>query len=195
MTPQTAATSSACPGCGAVLPAIEGPTNPQRPASAACSAAVGEITARCYQESELLSVRQLPIDAWAVQHPGPPGRITNQSLALHLMTLCLFIEDGVDPADGSALHAQMMTLRPSYAWLEPPRQPGWLTTADVLLAANLTDYPPSEYTQAVRDWAESAWRAWRPAHDTVRAWLRRWEDTTAKSARSNQAKRPLRRGR
>jgi hypothetical protein len=47
-------------------------------------------------------VHPLTVDTYAVQHPGVPERRTSQSLALHLITLCLVIERGADPRDGPA---------------------------------------------------------------------------------------------
>jgi len=47
-----------------------------------------------------MAFHQLIVDAYAVQHPGGGDRRAVQSVGIHLMTLAMFIEDGVD--QGSA---------------------------------------------------------------------------------------------
>jgi hypothetical protein len=81
------------------------------------------------------------------------------------MTLCLFIEDGVDPARGPALHKQMVAHRPDFAWLAPPDPPGLMTVADVLRARDA-----DEHRRLVHDWGRQVWQAWAPHHATIRAW-------------------------
>ncbi|MBN6058524.1 hypothetical protein JYK22_41780, partial [Nonomuraea sp. RK-328] len=87
-------------------------------------------------------------------------------MALCLMTLCLFVEDGADPREGPALHKRMMTGRPDYFHrLRPPRLDGLLTAADVLAARDA-----AEHARLVRAWGRDLWRAWEPHHATIRAW-------------------------
>ena len=58
---------------------------------ARCWALYGELLAREYSNQDY---------TYAVQHPGAPDRRTIQSLALHLITLCLALEEGLDPPEG-----------------------------------------------------------------------------------------------
>ncbi len=157
-------TSSRCGQCGAVLPVAGAPGHPDQLSSGACYAAYGRVLASCYQDAHLLRVRQLAVDTWAVQHAAPSSRVSNQSLALHLMTLHLFLEEDVDPEHGPALHKSMMVGRPDYAWLQPPPDRGAVTVADVL--------PPDR--QRLHVWARSAWQAWAAHHAIVRSWVDRW---------------------
>ncbi len=161
-------TSSRCGQCGAVLPrGADRPGHPDQPSSEACFAAYGRVLARCYEDAHLLRVRQLAIDAWAVQHPAPSSRVSNQSLALHLMTLHLFFDEGVDPGQGPALHKSMMVGRPDYAWLQPPLDRGAVTVADVV--------PPER--QRLEAWARAAWQAWADHHSIVWSWVHRWRQS------------------
>ena len=155
---------SACWQCGAVLAATDDPCQGDERSSGACSAAYGRVLARCYGDQHLLPVRQVAVDAWAVQHPAPPSRVSDQSLALHLMTLHLFLEEGVDPARGPALHQSMMIGRHRYPWLPPPPDRGVLTVADV--------FPVDRHR--LEAWARAAWLAWSPHHATVLTWVARW---------------------
>ena len=154
-----------CPGCGLDLPASDGPAHAYIGASASCWALYGQLLAREFADPARFAVHQLTVDAYAVQHPGVPERRTKQSVGLHLLTLCLVLERGADPADGPRLH-QRFAERPDWAWLDPPRPNGTLTVENVLEAATV-----AEHHARVRAWAADVWAAWEPHHETVRRWL------------------------
>jgi hypothetical protein len=156
---------SACEGCGLELPVQEGPTHAYLGASAACWALFGAVLAREFGDPAYFRLHQLTVDTYAVQHPGRPERRSIRSVALHLITLCLVLEDGVEPRDGPKLHARLAK-RGSFRWLEPPRPNGRLTVADVLRAKT-----PAEHERAVEAWARDVWAAWQAHHATVRAWI------------------------
>jgi Family of unknown function (DUF5946) len=156
---------SACPGCGLRLEADDGPAHPYIGASPACWVLYGSALARAYSDPVCRSVLQLAVDAYACQHPGVPGRRSAQSVAVHLMTLCLVLEEGADPSEGPKLHRRMVK-RPAYAWLEPPSERGQITVADVLDAKSA-----AAYVDTVWAWARETWPAWAPHHSTVRGWL------------------------
>lgn len=80
---------SACPGCGLVLPAHDGPRHAYIGASAACWALYGRALERAYNDPSCREVPQLVVDSYACQHPGEAGRRAAQSVGIHLMTLCL----------------------------------------------------------------------------------------------------------
>ena len=146
---------------------MDGPTHPYLGASASCWALYGEVLAREYADPRLFVGNQVTVDTYAVQHPGVPERRSVQSVAIHLMTLALWLERGADPRAGSPLHARMAS-RAEYSWLEPPEPNGRLTVAHVHAAKTV-----DEHREAVRAWAVDVWEAWSPHHATVRAWLSR----------------------
>lgn len=158
--------AGACPGCGAVLPAANGPAHPYIRSSPACWARYGEVLAREFGDPEYFTLHQLTVDAYAVQHPGVEERRAIQSVGLHLMTLCMILEDGADPREGPKLHRRMVR-RPSFEWLDPPPMDGRMTVANVLPAQS-----PSEHERLVRAWSGDAWQAWELHHETVRRWVR-----------------------
>jgi hypothetical protein len=158
--------SSTCPGCGVVLPASDGPTHEYFGSSPACWALFGELLAREFSDPAYFAVHQLSVDTYAVQHPGGPERRSIQSVGLHLMTLCLFLEGGADISEGPALHKCIMANRPAFEWLEPPRLSGGMTVADVLEARDAR-----EHSRLVRGWARDVWHAWAPHYDVVRRWI------------------------
>ena len=86
---------AACPGCGLVLPARDGPAHPYIGASPACWALFGELLAREYADPRYRRVHRTTVDAYATQHPGVPERRSVQSVALHLAGLLLVFEEGM----------------------------------------------------------------------------------------------------
>jgi hypothetical protein len=106
-------------------------------------------------------------DAYAAQHPGAPQRRAVQSVAVHLMDLCLLLErDGevhrLVPVLGRMPPRRALDLH----WLRPPPVRGTITLADAL-GPDAGD----ERAALVDAWARDVWAAWEPHHATVRRWL------------------------
>jgi hypothetical protein len=124
-----------CVGCGAPVPDVDGPTHAYIGASPRCWQAYGELLARDYGEGRAPPIVELAVDAYAVQHPGVPGRRSGQSVAIHLMILCLVLERGLDPA--RATRARRHYTHRAFPWLAPPASQGEVTVLDVLAALRL----------------------------------------------------------
>ena len=73
---------------------MEGPTHRYMQSTPGCWAAFGRVLAREYEDQRYFEVHRLTVDAYAVQHPGIPGRQSIQSVAFHLVRLGLFQENG-----------------------------------------------------------------------------------------------------
>ena len=153
-----------CPGCGLRLPAEQGPTHRYMTASPACWRSFSELLATLYSTSDRLVFRQLVVDAYAAQHPGEGRREQVQSVGIHLMTLCLFLEHGVDPSRGSDLH-QRMIRRPNFHRIEPTG-PSHLNVRHLPLDGSAKDTQKRSY-----EWAQAVWDLYADDHGTVRAWL------------------------
>ena len=173
----TSSEMSRCQGCGLLLPTPVGPTHAYIGASPACWALYGEVLAREYGDPDSFRLHQVTVDTYAVQHPGVPERRSIQSVAVHLITLCLVLEEGVDPAAGRALHKRLAA-RASFHWLAPPSPNGHITVADVLEART-----PAEHECTVEAWARDVWAAWEPHHATVRRWIERFLSEDRRPAR------------
>ena len=157
--------TSACPGCGLVLPVSDGPTHGYIGSSAACWALFGEVGVRTYPDGFPGRERQLYVDAYAAQHPGAEERRSIQSVAMHLMTLCLYFEHGTDPVHGRDLHRRMPK-KPFYRWLTPPEPRGTLTVAHVAAATSRV-----EHERRAREWGRGVWEAWSAHHATIEEWI------------------------
>lgn len=155
---------SKCPGCGGRFDDIQGPTHRYMESSPGCWAAYGEVLAREYQDPEYFAVHKFTVDAYAVQHPGHPSPQTIQSVAGHLIRLCLMLERNL--AIERANDAIKATVERQYVWLTPPATMGPVTVADVRKAAD-----PIAHGRQVRTWAECAWNAWSAHRDTIYGWL------------------------
>ncbi len=155
----------ACPGCGLITWETGGPAPAELIASPACYRLYGELLARDYSDPNYRRVHQMNVDAYAAQHAGGSSRREVQMVGLCLVTLCLFCDHGIDPAEGPALHKQMVAHRPDLTPLAPPPQHGLMTVADVLTARDA-----AEHERLVRQWACQVWQAWSPHHATIREW-------------------------
>ena len=154
-----------CPGCGArYLPYVLEETHPYIGASAGCWAAFGELLAREFEDPSYGTVHRHTVDVYAVQHPGRDGRRERQSVALHLIALCHWLEHGLSFAELNAATQTLAASQADWPWLTPPI--GYdLTVVDVLRAAT-----GEEHVGLVRAWAASVWEAWSQHHPVVRRW-------------------------
>ena len=158
--------TSACPGCGLELPNPDGPTHAYIGASPACWALYGELLAREYGELRYPPSHRLTVDVYAVQHPGRPERRAIQSVAVHLIALCLVLERGVATVAVRDLMGRVLARKPKLEWLEPPEPNGTVTVRDVLASRDL-----AEHAAKVDRWARDVWDAWSLHHNRVRGWL------------------------
>jgi hypothetical protein len=149
---------------------LDGPgaTHRYLESSAGCWAAYGEVLAREYSDPTLFAqVHRLTVDTYAVQHPGQPSSRSIQSVALHLVSLCLTLEHGATPQAAMAALRAGAGIKSRYTWLAPPIASDVLTVAHVLPAT-----AAQAHAEAVRAWALGVWSAWSTHHATVRSWLR-----------------------
>ncbi len=168
-------TLSACPGCGVVLPAVERPAHPYMTSSSACWEGYAALLAVQYASPERMAFHQLVVDAFAAQHPGEDDPRAIQSVAIHLMTMGMFLEDGVDPALGTSLHRRMAE-RPVFHRLQ--RQA--VLPAERLTWKHMPLHGPGSTARArAYAWARSVWAEWEPHHATVRGWLQQSRKSAA----------------
>jgi len=135
--------------------------------SAACWRGYGELLAVQYSEPQRMAFHQVVVDAYAAQHPGEGDPRAVQSVAIHLMTLALFLDHGVDPALGTKLHKQMVA-RPTFHRLQrpDPDPERTLTFQHVPLNGSVDIARERAY-----EWGRSVWASWEPHQETVHRWL------------------------
>ena len=154
-----------CPGCGArYLPQVVDETHPYIGASAACWAAFGEVLAREFGDVAYGRLHRNTVDVYAVQHPGTDARRERQSVALHLIGICHWLEEDIDPQRLNAITQRLADADRDWPWLDPPTDYP-MTVVDLLAAHDGPDH-----LRLVRLWAERTWNAWSAHHDVVRSW-------------------------
>ncbi len=154
----------ACSGCGALVPDSAGPTHAYIGASPGCWAAWGEVQARSFASPAIAAVQPLAVDVYAVQHPGLAERRAIQSVWVHLVSLCLILENGRSPGDGIRAKQLLLAGARIFVRLEPPAPRYSMTVLDL---AAVTE--PDAMPELVRQWAHVTWEAWRPHHAVIRA--------------------------
>ena len=125
----------------------------------------GRVIAREYSEPELGHVHRLSVDAYAAQHPGRPSPQSMKSVGVHLIRLCLTVEQGLDVRESNRVMVAVATVKGRFGWLEPPASLGRMTVDDIVTKTSLDDH-----RAAVREWSRSVWEAWDIHHETVREW-------------------------
>lgn len=155
-----------CIGCGARFPASDGPTHRYMESSPGCWACYGEVLAREYADLQYHRVHRLTVDAYALQHPGQPALQTLRSVALHGISLCAILEEGVSLGQATRVIQKAAQHKERFVWLPPPASMGTYTIADVHEART-----PDEHADLVWQWATSAWSAWSEHHAMFRGWL------------------------
>jgi hypothetical protein len=155
-----------CVGCGGLFPKMEGPTHLYMESSPGCWAIYGEVLAREYSNVAFSQTHRVTVDAYAAQHPGHPSPQSIQSVAGHLIRLCLLLEYGLEIERANAAMLKAIESKKKFAWLTPPPSRGALTVLDVHRASSV-EY----HVQRVSAWAASVWAAWAPHHDQIRQWL------------------------
>jgi hypothetical protein len=155
-----------CIGCGGLVPAMDGPTHRYMESSPGCWSVYGEVLAREYSDPAHAVAHRQTVDAFAVQHPGQPSPQSIQSVGVHLIRLCLILENGFsDAAAGDAMEV-LASRTAMLRWLTPAHSMGDVTAVDVWKTSG-----PQEHTKAVRHWARAAWQAWALHHEQVRRWV------------------------
>jgi hypothetical protein len=148
------------------VPQMDGPTHPYMASSPGCWHLYGQVLSREYSDAAFGALNRMTVDSYAVQHPGRPSAQAIQSVSVHLISLCLVLERGLAAAYATRVIQAATRTKERFFWLAPPASLGVVTVCDVAGAATRL-----EHEGRVRAWAESAWAAWAPHHETVRGWM------------------------
>jgi hypothetical protein len=159
-----------CVGCGGEVPDVDGPTHAYIEASPGCWELFGELGVR-FVPGAPSSVVHVG-DAYAVQHPGGAerDRRQRQSVAVHLIALCLLHESALPPEEAIPVRRRALEVvlprfgLADWPYLTPPAPQPSVTAVDLYLATDV------EYGPLLEQWLDDAWSAWSAHHPTIRAW-------------------------
>ena len=155
-----------CFSCGGIFPDMEGPVHRYMKSSSGCWSVYGQILAREYNDTSYFEVHRLTVDAYAVQHPGSTDRQSIQSVGLHLIRLCLFLEHGLTAENANNAMLEAGKRKHSFIYLERPKSLGSITAADIATTQSV-----DEHKTMIRVWAQNSWEAWSMHHGIIRSWL------------------------
>lgn len=154
-----------CEGCGALVPAVDGPQHPYIAAAPGCWAtycSLQDWTAALSADDAVTVVQDL-VDAYAVQHATNPDRRNRQSVAVHLMSLCAAADSRLDGRQRRTAIARWT--HQEYPALQPAPRAFEVTAPDVASSS------PQTRSAAVERMAATTWAAWATHHETIRSWL------------------------
>lgn len=152
-----------CPGCGLVLPVVDGGRHPYIGASASCWALFTKVLAREYGDPAYLAIHRTTVDAYAAQHPGLPEPRSITSVNVHLVGLYLVLERRLEPGFVGTVIGDLTKQNADLRWLPPPATLGSVTVIEV----SRQDASIRDHEDAVRAWARSVWAAWAPHRETI----------------------------
>lgn len=155
-----------CNGCGAEVESIEYDAPPDTDAAPGCWKLFCDLLSDEYGEHTYPPItHRLTVDAYACQHPGYSSKHSIQSIAVHLISLYLILEKGVESRAATDAVRKALGKNLEFSWLEPPENRGDMTILDVIEQKD-----PESINSVVKQWAQTVWDAWSQYHDTVKKW-------------------------
>jgi Family of unknown function (DUF5946) len=148
-----------------VVPGTDGPVHAYMPAVPGCwelFCSLADWKARLAGPGMITAAQDL-MDAYAAQHPNSSDRRNRQSVAVHLMSLCLGLERGASGAQRRSLIGTW-THR-EYPVPVPPPDSYEVTARDIAAAAE-----PGRIA-LISQMAALTWSSWAVHHPAIRAWL------------------------
>lgn len=149
-----------CPSCGYRAEALPGSAEPPFRASAACYAAYHELAAYNLMGGRRDFIHQEAVDAYAAQHPGPPG--TPISVWFALVGLHLALDEGRTGREVQRAHMRLAGRRHTWPMLPAPADLTGMVVADVV-------HQPAGAARddALLRWAAEVWQRWTSAHELI----------------------------
>lgn len=159
----------ACPGCGALVPDVDGPVHKYVPSAPGCWKMFGEVQADESHRFRYPPAHRVVVDAYMAQHPGDGrDRRDRQSVFVHLVGLCAVLEHDLPHPYATRLLGDVLRHHHGdFPILARTEGPGPLTVLHMLGAAHL-----DEYERRAREWATAVWASWNAHHELIRAEFR-----------------------
>jgi hypothetical protein len=149
-----------------MVPDVTGPVHAYMHASPGCwmlYCGLEDWKASLTADHDAPTLIQHLVDSYAAQHAANPDRRNRQSVAVHLMSLCASLEQGIP---GTRLRQMIGTWTHREYPLLAPRPDAYPLTV-----RNLADAAQQDRAALVSDMATATWAAWSAHHDQIRAWL------------------------
>lgn len=131
-------------------------------AAPACWATFTRVLSTAFDSAPSPDVRQLVLDAYAVQHPGPESAQRAREMLGHLIGLHCALDHNMSAREIVQMIRECRKIAGTISWMAPPAQRASLTIHDVIDAQTEADHH-----QRVRIWATSVWKSWDEHHETI----------------------------
>ena len=154
-------TTTACPGCGLVLPKRDLSESERFNASGECLDTFYELTYWTLERRDVRFIHQHAVDAYEAQHAG--GKTKPMTVAFGLIGLFLALEKGYTGRQVQRAHMVIARRQRDWPNLEPPSLRAVMTVHNVVEGA--TD---AEREELLMQWAASVWGIWEERHPWVR---------------------------
>lgn len=155
-----------CFGCGALVLDVDGPTHDYMLAAPGCWAlycSLEDWKSHLAMPGAVAVVQDL-VDAYAAQHPAHADRRNRQSVAIHLMSLCLALERG---GSGALRRSSLgRWAHREYPQLQPYPSRYEVTVREIADAGR-----DGDRVTVIKQMTASTWSSWAAHHPAVRGWL------------------------
>ncbi len=151
-----------CVWCGLKTEKSAGAVHRYLESSPGCWAKYGELLAREYENYEYMSVHELTVDAYALQHPGKESPQTIGSIYIHLASLYSYFMFGRRISELSSIRKKMTRYKDTFVWLTPPEDLKAITVADILESKTAV-----QHCANVKKWAEYLFETWGIHHSKI----------------------------
>ena len=154
--------TTACPGCGLELPAVEGQVEPYGNSSAACWSSFGEVMAREFSGAAYFASHRLSVDAYMVQHQIQTSRSSIRSLWLHLVGLYLMLDRAASSKYVASVQNRLTTPKREFPRLDPAAKNASITVERLKETSD-----PIAHKEAAKEWALAVWNSWSMHHRAI----------------------------
>ena len=154
-------TISECPGCGAKQESEGIFSQAGYNASPACVNRYYELTALTLSLRDAEFIHQVAVDAYAAQHFSDDMKPIR--LAFALIGLYLACQKGYTGKEVQKAHMQLGKVRRDWPGFGKPLRVNALTVVEVMNGIN-----KKNCREQVMNWANTVWKDWSPAHETVK---------------------------
>jgi len=151
-----------CVWCGLKSKKTNGVVHKYLESSPSCWAKYGELLALEYENYEYMSVHDLTVDAYALQHPGKENAQTISSVYVHLASLYSYFELNKSINELSNSKKQVVKFKKNFVWLEPPEKLNTITVVNVLNSKTAV-----QHCTNVKMWSEYIFKKWENHHTKI----------------------------
>lgn len=159
--------TTVCPGCGLMLPKLDGPLLAGYNASVECIALFSQLSEFTLSLADSEFIHQHVVDAYGAQHVG---LYTKKVVpAMTLVGLYLQLTYGYSGKQVQRAHMVIADQTRDWPEFEQPKQLATMTVLDVLKKTRV-----GEKKAAIHTWCEAVWQSWFSEHKKVEAFAKKY---------------------